>query len=144
MDMSMRNKFAQQYANNYVETAASEATPHKLVEMLYDGLIKHLTLSKVFIEQRKYEQKSEHINKSLAILNSLRDGVDLEKGGEVADNLFGLYDYCYRKMIEVSAKNDTAIIDEVIEHIKKLNEAWKAMPEEVKRSTKNQIERVSA
>jgi len=49
MNMALKNKFAQQYANNFIETAVSEATPHKLVEMLYEGAIKHLNLTKVLI-----------------------------------------------------------------------------------------------
>lgn len=144
MNMAMRNKFVQQYANNYVETAVSEASPHKLVEMLYEGALKNLNLSKVFIEQKNYEKKAEFVNKALAILNSLRAGVDVEKGGEVAENLYGLYDYCYRRTLEASAKNDAEIVIEVIDHIKTLSEAWKAMPEDIKRSSKEQIEQMSA
>ncbi len=144
MNMALRNKFAQQYATNYVETAVSEATPHKLVEMLYEGALKNLNLTKVFIEQKNFEKKSEHANKTLAILNALRAGVDFDKGKEVAENLYSLYDYCYRRVFEASSKNDTQMLDEVIEHIKTLDEAWKQMPEEIKRVSKEQIDRMSA
>lgn len=144
MNMTMRNKFVQQYANNHIETAVSEATPHKLVEMMYEGVIKNLTLAKVFIEQKNYGKKAEHSNKVLAIINSLRDGIDLDKGGEVADNLFSLYDYCYRRTVEASAKNDVVMVDEVIEHFKVLSGAWKEMPEKMKRCSKEQIESMSA
>lgn len=140
MNMAMRNKFVQQYASTFIETAVSEATPHKLVEMMYDGAIKNLNLAKVFIEQKNYAKKSEHSNKALSIINSLRDGVDLEKGGEVASNLFTLYDYCYRRIIEASSKNDVSIMAEVLEHIQVLSDAWKGMPENIKRSSKAQIE----
>lgn len=139
MNMAMRNKFVQQYASNFVETAVSEATPHKLVEMMYDGAIKNLTLAKVFIEQENYGKKAEHSNKVLAIINSLRDGVDMEKGGDVAENLFSLYDYCYRRVIEASSKNNVVMMDEVLDHLKTLNDAWKGMPESVKRCSKEQI-----
>lgn len=140
MNMSMRNKFAQQYANNYVETAVSEASPHKLVEMLYEGVIKSLTLAKVFIEQGNYAKKAESSNKALSIINSLRDGVDLEKGGDVASNLYELYDYCYRRTIEASSNNDITILEELLEHFKTLNDAWKQMPENIKRVSKSQLE----
>lgn len=143
MNMAMRNKFVQQYANNYVETAVTEATPHKLVEMLYDGAIKNLTLTKVFIEQKNYEKKSEASNKALAIINSLKAGVELDKG-EVAENLYSLYDYCYRKTLEASAKNNPLIVDEVLEHIKGLREAWMQMPENIKRASKEQLKMLSA
>jgi flagellar protein FliS len=144
MNMALKNKFAQQYANTYLESAASEASPHKLVEMLYEGVLKHLNLSKFFMEQKNFEKKSEHINKALQILNSLRQGVDLEKGKEVGGNLFDLYDYCYRRAFEASSKNDAEIIDEVVQLIKGLEEAWKQMPDDLKRISKEQIEKMRA
>ena len=144
MNMALRNKFAQQYASNYVETAVTEATPHKLIEMLYEGVLKHLNLTKVFIDQKNFEKKSTHVNKTLSILNALRAGVDLEKGKEVGGNLYDLYDYCYRRVFEASSKNDSAIISEVIELIKSLDEAWKQMPEDIKRVSKDQIDKLKA
>ena len=140
MNMALRNKFAQQYANNYVETAVSEATPHKLVEMLYEGALKHLNLTKVFIDQKNFEKKSAHVNKALSIMNALRAGVDLEKGKDVGGNLYDLYDYCYRRTFEASSQNDSIIINEVIGLIKGLDEAWKQMPDDIKRVSKDQID----
>ncbi|VAW46966.1 Flagellar biosynthesis protein FliS [hydrothermal vent metagenome] len=141
MNLALKRQFTKQYANNYVETAVSEATPHKLVEMLYDGAIKNMNLAKVFIEQKNYEKKAEHINKALAILNSLRAGVDLKKGGDVAQNLYDLYDYCYRTLFKVSAQNDVTLLDEVLEHIAVVSEAWREMPDNFKRVSKEQLDK---
>lgn len=141
MNMALRNKFAEQYANNYVETAVSEATPHKLVDMLYEGAVKHLKISKVFFEQKNYEKKSEHINKSLSIIAALKTGVDIEKGGDVAQNLFDLYDYCHRMVFKASTANDSPALDEVIDILLSLHDAWRSMPEEFKRASKEQIVR---
>lgn len=144
MNMALRNKFVQQYADNYVSTAVTEATPHKLVGMLYDGALKNLKLAKVFVEQNQLEKKSRHINKALSIINSLKSGVDLEVGGEIAGNLFDLYDYCYRRTFEASTKNNVDMISEVIDLISGLNESWNMMPENIKSATKDQIERIQA
>ncbi len=144
MNMARKKQFAQQYASNYIETAVLEASPHKLIEMLYEGVLKNMNLAKVFIGQKSFSKKSEHINKALEILHALRVGVDLEKGGEVAGNLYGLYDYCYRTLLVASAKNDVTIIDEVIEHIRTVSEAWKMMPDNMKRVSKEQLAKMSA
>lgn len=141
MNMALKKQFVQAYANNYVETAVSEATPHKLIEMLYDGVIKNLNLAKVFIEQQNFEKKAEHVNKALAILNSLRAGVDQERGGEVGENLYDLYDYCYRTLFTASSKNDPAGVSEVLEHIETVSSAWKEMPDNFKRMTKEQLDK---
>jgi len=47
-------------------------------------------------------------------------------------------------VFEASSQNDKVMIDEVIEHIKSLDEAWKQMPEDMKRVSKEQIDRMSA
>ncbi len=143
MNLALKKQFIKQYANNYIETAVSEATPHKLVEMLYDGAIKNMNLAKVFIEHKNIEKKSEHINKSLSIINALRAGVDMDKGGEVASNLYDLYDYCYRVLFRASVKNDIALVDEVLELIVSVSQAWKEMPDNIKRVSKSQIDQMS-
>jgi len=142
MNLALKRQFTKQYANNYVETAVSEATPHKLVEMLYDGAIKNMNLAKVFIEQKNYEKKAEYINKALAILNALRAGVDLDKGGEVAQNLYDLYDYCYRTLFTASTQNNPVVLNEVQGHISVLKEAWSEMPDNFKRVSKKQLDKV--
>ncbi len=142
MSLALKRQFTKQYANNYVETAISEATPHKLVEMLYDGAIKNMNLAKVFIEQKNYEKKSEYINKALAILNALRAGVDLGKGGDVAQNLYNLYDYCYRTLFTASAQNNLEVLNEVLEHVLLLKAAWSEMPDNFKRVSKEQLDKV--
>ncbi|MCF6299235.1 MAG: flagellar export chaperone FliS [Thiomicrorhabdus sp.] len=144
MNLALKKQFTKQYANNYVETAVSEATPHKLIEMLYQGALKNMNLAKVFIEQKNHEKKAEHINKALAILNALRAGVDIKKGGEVAENLYNLYDYCYRTLFNASVKNDFTLLNEVIEHITLVSEAWKEMPDNFKRVSKEQLDKVSS
>ena len=134
MTYQMQNRAAQQYAATAVETAVSEASPHKLIELLYAGVVKNLKLTKHFIEQKNYEKKSEFSNKSLSILTALKSGVDLEKGGDVAENLYSLYDYCYRTVFVASTSNQVEKIDEVLEHLEGLYQAWQEMPDSIKKA----------
>lgn len=143
MNLQQRQQFAQQYANNFVETSISEASPHKLIELLYDGAIKNIRLTKVFMEQKNYEKKSEFLNKALSILLNLREGVDLEKGKDVAENLWALYDYCYRQLLTASFKNDATPLDEVLGLVEDLSESWKQMPDTYKKLSKDQLDRLS-
>lgn len=142
MNMALKNKFAQQYANNYVETAVSEATPHKLVAMLYEGALKNLNVAKFFAEKQEFAKKSEHANKALAIINSLRAGIDMDKGADVAGNLYDLYDYCYRRVFEGSSQNNIEMLIEVIDILSGLQESWNQMPDNMKAMTKDQLEKM--
>lgn len=139
MSLAMRNKFAQQYANNYVETAVVEATPHKLIKLLYEAAIKNLGVAKVFIERKDYAKKAEHINKVISIMHGLKAGLDMEAGGEVAGNLWALYDYMVRRTFQASAKNDVEMINEVVELLKDLDGAWGEMPADYQNLTQDQL-----
>lgn len=140
--MAMKKNFAKTYANTAVDSIVSEATPHKLVEMLYENLLKNLKLSKIFLEQENHEKKSQHVNKSLAILAELKSNLDLENGKDVAGNLNGLYDYCYQQIVKSSVENNNMHIDEVVSLLEPIHDAWKAMPEQFKRASKEQLNRM--
>lgn len=142
MNLAMRNKFAQQYANNYVETSVAEATPYKLVQLLYEAGLKHLGVVKVFIERRDMQKKSEHVNKIIGVLHGLKAGLDLEAGGEVAANLWALYDYLIRRTFEASAKNDLTLFAEVAERLKDLSDAWAMMPPEYQNLSREQLKKM--
>ncbi len=144
MNMAMRKNFAQAYANTAVESIVTEASPHKLVEMLYDNALKNLKLAKIFIERNEFEKKAEHLNKSMATFAELKAGIDLDSGKDVAENLLALYDYCHSTIFQASAQNDVQKIDEVIGLIEPISEAWKQMPEQYKRANREQIQKMKA
>ncbi|MBE0471594.1 MAG: flagellar export chaperone FliS [Methyloprofundus sp.] len=139
MSLAMRNKFVQQYANNYVETAVTEAKPHKLITLLYQAGIKNLNLAKVFVERKDYAKKAEHVNKVISIIFGLKSGLDMDAGGEVSQNLWDLYDYMARTTFKGSATNDVSKFDEVNDLLKNLLEAWVQMPSDYQNLTQEQL-----
>lgn len=143
MNALQRKQFADKYANNYVETSVTEATPHKLVEMLYQGVLRHAKVAKVFIENKNHEKKAFHINKALSIVTGLKNGVNLDANEEVAGNFYDLYDYCYRTLFEASRNNDASKLDEVVEIIQSLNDAWQQMPSEIKEAQPSQLRKLA-
>lgn len=140
--MAMRAKFAQQYATNYIETAVTEATPHKLVSMLYDGALKNIALIKVFFEQKNIEKRVEHLNKLIAILLGLKGGLDLETGGEVAANLNNLYDYMVKQALQASYRDQPEMLDELVTLLKDLKESWEQMPIEYQKLSQDQLKQM--
>lgn len=139
MSMAMRAKFAKQYANNYIETAVTEATPHKLVTMLYDGALKNIALIKVFFEQKNIEKRVEHLNKLIGILFGLKSGLDLESGGEVAANLDALYDYMVQQALQASYRDNPQMLDELVNLISDLKDSWLQLPAEYQSLSQEQL-----
>lgn len=129
MNMAMRQKFLNQYKNTGIESAVLGATPHKRVSLLYDGAIRHVRLAKLAAEQRNIEQKSLHTGKAMDIVSGLRASLDVEKGGELAQQLDALYDFVLRYLLEGSKDNDPEKYAVVKEILQTLYEGWNAMPD---------------
>ena len=142
MNVMMKQKFLEQYQQTSLETSMENATPHKLVGMLYDGVIENLVQVKGAIDRKEFELKAEKLNKAVLIIGSLRSNLDMEKGGEVSNNFDTLYSYINRKLLEASAKSDLQIIDEVVVLVKELRESWSLMPDNFKKATATQIKSI--
>lgn len=139
MNAIMRQKVLNQYQQTSVETNMENATPYKLISMLYDGAVDNLFLVKGAIQRKDFELKSQKMNKVILIIDTLSANLDMKEGGEVADNLESLYEYINRKLLEASAANDLHILDEVIDLIKELRDGWTLIPNDFKKASKNQL-----
>lgn len=116
----MTNLAYQTYQKNQVETAA----PEKLVIILYDGLIRFLSAAEDDINNKKMESAHENIIRAQDIINELRNNLDFKAGG-IADSLYAIYDYIYRKLVQANLKKTTSPIREASDLIKELRSAWK-------------------
>ena len=110
-----------QYKQVQVKTANKE----KLLIMLYQGCIKFLRLAKKSIEEEDIQGANNYIIRSQDIIRELMNTLDMEKGGEVATNLYSLYDFMNRKLIEANVDKDIEKIETVEEMMMELLESWK-------------------
>ena len=116
------------YANVGVNSAVESASPHKLVLMLYDALLKQLRIAKLHLERNEIAPKAAAISKALTLIDQgLRLGLDLERGGSIAAQLLALYDYSSQRLLHANIKNDVAAVDEVIRLIEPIRSAWAAI-----------------
>ncbi|WP_299074847.1 flagellar export chaperone FliS [uncultured Paraglaciecola sp.] len=120
------------YKKGNLKQDISQADPHKLTLMLMQGTLDKLAYTKGCIERKDFAGKSEHISRATAILMNLRDTLDLEAGGDVADNLFSLYDYMVQRLVDANVQNSLKIVDEVITLLLPIKAAWTQIPESAK------------
>jgi flagellar protein FliS len=113
------------------QTSIVDADRHKLIQLLFDGLIDRLSMAKGQIQQKNYEGKNNLINKAVEIVGGLSSFLDMEKGGEISTNLSALYEYIERKLFEANLNNSIEILDEVIHLVKTVKEGWDGIREEV-------------
>ncbi|MDR3044225.1 MAG: flagellar export chaperone FliS [Desulfovibrio sp.] len=114
----------QKAAHAYLQTQVTTTTQGELLLLLYDGAIKFLNQAKEKIAERDYAGKGILISKALDIVNELDASLNLEKGGELAENLHKLYFYCSTRLLNANLKMDVAFIDEVIKILAGLRGAY--------------------
>ncbi|MCL4556073.1 MAG: flagellar export chaperone FliS [Gammaproteobacteria bacterium] len=144
MHAMTRQKFLQQYTTTNVQTAIESATPHKLVQMLYEGALDRIAQAKGAVIRKDYEAKAKLTNRVIEILTALRGGLDLEKGGEIAENLAALYTFMIEQILKASRHNSTDMLEEVAELMRTIKSGWDEMPDEYKRMRKEQISKIAA
>lgn len=88
-----------------------------------------INTAKGAIARGDFQEKSIQISKATGIVGGLIDGLDLEKGGEIAGNLNSLYDYINVRLFAATAENDLDILDEVSGLMREVQTAWNAIPE---------------
>jgi flagellar secretion chaperone FliS len=120
------SKSASAYKQVSVETSVDQATPHRLVEMLFDGLLVALGAARVAMQRGDIKTKCKQIVVAVRILEEgLRCALNLEQGGELASNLDRLYGYCVVRLTQANARNDDAALAEVQRLIEPLVKSWK-------------------
>ena len=126
---------AKQYQKMNVQTSLSDASPHQLITMLFDGLISRLAMAKGFIDRKDYEGKSRCLGSAITIIGALQNSLDKEQGGEIAENLDRLYLYMTRRVFAAGVTNDVAILDEVVSLVKTIKDGWDGIKEEVRQKS---------
>ena len=121
----------QAYQRVNPQTSITDADPHKLIQLLYNGAIERINMAKSKIQAKDYAAKGQLLNKAIEIIGGLRAFLDFEKGGDLAARLEGLYDYMERTLLEASAKNDIAKLDEVLNLLRSVKDGWDGIREEV-------------
>ena len=113
-------KQAEQYKKNQIETA----TPEEILLMLYDGAIRFLVISRKAMEDKDIEKSHNHLIKAQHIVAEFMNSLDMEIGGEMATNLYRLYEYLHYRLVQANIKKDVAMIDEVLDHLRSLKTTW--------------------
>ena len=117
---------------------AEGASPHRLIQLLMDGALEKIQVAKGVMGRRDIPEKVRQINWALSIIDGLRQSLDMEKGGEIAQNLDALYDYIQRRIVVANMENDPRILDEVSSLLAEIKTAWDAVPEILKKQSQGQ------
>ena len=119
---------ASAYQRINVETSMHTMDQHQLVALLYQGALGAIASARGAMARGDVLGKCSAISKAIRIIEEgLNSGLDRVDGGELAQNLGALYDYCVLRLTLANVRNDDAIMQEVQRLIEPVAQAWMDM-----------------
>ena len=113
----------------YREMEIKTSSPAKLILILYNEAIKCLNRAKEKIKVKNVEESNDLLIRAQKIIRELMCSLNL-KVGEMATRWYSLYEYIYYRLIQANLQKDIQVIDEALDLLKPLRDAWiKAMEE---------------
>ena len=117
-----------QYGQIKNDAQTTYASPHQLMLMLFDGAIEAMSITIGAIQNKNFELRSKQNTRSITIINGMRECLDMETGGELADNLYSLYQYMTQELFRASFKNDVDTIQNIQTMLKDIRGSWEKIP----------------
>jgi flagellar protein FliS len=110
----------------------ADASPTRLVQVMFEHILSHLATARgcmlrVANNRRPLNDvlaKVTAISKANALLAQLNATLDMERGGQVAQNLRALYEYMMNRLTLANATNDTVLVAEVAGLVEKIKSGW--------------------
>ncbi len=131
---ALKKRGLHQYGKVSVGSEVEYASPHRLIQMLMEGALDKIATAKGFMDRGETAKKGEHISWAISIIGGLQSSLDMETGGEIAQNLDDLYTYIVRRLMEANVNDDIGAVDEVMSLLLEIKSAWDVMPESIKKT----------
>jgi flagellar secretion chaperone FliS len=123
-----RNRAASAYQRINVETSMHTMDQHQLVHLLYQGVLEAITAARGALARDDVALKCNSIAKAMRIIEEgLATALDRENGGQIAQNLSDLYEYCLARLVQANIHNDDSILEEVARIIGPIAQGWSEM-----------------
>ena len=116
------------YGNNahniYAQNNMGIESPEKLIEMLYEGVLRFNAQAKKCIKDQNIEKRVYWMNRSTAVITELVSTLDM-KQGNISYYLEGLYNHQIQLISDAGNESNIAKLDECSNVFKVLLEAWR-------------------
>ena len=115
-----------EYENANINSKLESASKHEFIKIVLDELNKNLKSLKYAIENegKLSKTKSKSFAKIITSITVLTSSLDFENGEPIASNLFNLYDFCRREVLDSYRNLTTKGIDDSIKVIDDILSAW--------------------
>lgn len=113
------------YKQIAIDTAVAGADPHRMILMLYDGVLQAVRQAAVYMRDGRIAEKGQLLGKAVRIVEEgLKASLDRSAGGALAQQLASLYDYISMRLLQANLRNDASKLAEVERLLDDLRGAW--------------------
>ncbi|MFT5895263.1 MAG: flagellar protein FliS [bacterium] len=113
-------------------TLVEGASPHRLVEILYEGALSNIAIARKHISTNDRKRLHVHIDKAVAVIQELQASLQDYQTNELSANLFELYSYIVSMLLESEKKLDDDSLNTCLNLIEILSDTWKEInPEKI-------------
>tara|TARA_B100001248_G_C27251109_1_gene393832 strand:+ start:293 stop:688 length:396 start_codon:yes stop_codon:yes gene_type:complete len=128
--MELRMNFyaaIKEYENTDLNSKLEGSSKHDFIKIVLEELSKNLKTLKYSIENegKLSKTKSKSFARIITSITVLTSTLDFENGEPIASNLFNLYDFCRREVLDSYKNLTTKGIDDSIDVIEDILSAWK-------------------
>ena len=129
--MMYSQKRAAQYGAVRSAGLVADASPTRLVQIMYEQILSNLETAR-FCMQRiegnlpwiEVKNKGVAMRRALRLLSQLDASLNMEQGGEIAQNLRNLYRYLLNRLTQANVLNDPEIVAEAMSLIARIKSGW--------------------
>jgi len=116
-----------EYEHADINSKLENASKHDFIKIVLEELSKNLKSLKYAIENegKLSKTKSKSLARIITSITVLTSSLDFEKGEPIASNLFNLYDFCRREVLDSYKNLTTKGIDDSINVIDDILSAWR-------------------
>ena len=122
-------------ATAYQQTHVSHADPVQLIVLLYDGALARIAEARQRFQENDRLQAELAVTKAQAIVNELRNSLNREEGGEIAENLHRLYLYIHDRLVACLLDQKLEPLAEASALLEDLRGAWAEIARQCKEQT---------
>jgi len=132
MFTSVSSRSASAYKRVGLETSVSQASPHELVNMLFQNLLRNIGAARLAIQNGNIAAKGECIQKAVRIIDEgLKPALNLKDGGQLASNLHSMYAFCLVRLTEANLHNSDKALVDILRVIEPLADGWQGISGQV-------------
>lgn len=111
----------------YRQTQLTTVDKGRLIVLLYEGAIKFLREAAEAQKTGDIPAKSNFVNRALDIISELSQSLNMNDGGDIAQNLRRIYQFWTDHLLKAKVVRDSRAMEDVIAMMSSLIEAWQVV-----------------